>query len=321
MLEVRELTKTFSVLRWRHGLPARSSVKALDGVSLELGPGECLGLVGESGSGKSTLALCVPRLLEPTSGDVLLRKQSILAMSGAKLREARRRVQVVFQSSGGALDPRKRIVDAIRSALRACGKKVTDSLVASWLERVGLDESLGRRYPHELSGGQRQRVIIARALAVEPDVLLLDEPVSALDASIRHQILDLLDGLRRASGVAMVFIGHDLSVVERVSDRVAVLYLGKIVEQGKTEDVFGDPVHPYTRALLAAVPPKRPTSDYLSSFVLEGEPPSPENPPEGCAFHPRCERATERCRRVTPTMESEGGRSFACHRPWLSSRH
>ncbi len=320
ILVVEDLRKRFEIVR-RQGFRLKTfSLAAVDGVSFELRAGESLGLVGESGSGKSTLALCLPRLIEPDSGRVWLDGEDLTALSGPYLRQARRRMQLVFQDSAGALNPRLRVGDALSQAVTlADGPVDARYSVAGLLESVGLAPSMARRYPHELSGGQRQRVTIARALAARPEILILDEPVSALDVSLRGQILELLRRLRSELGLSLIFIGHDLGVIEQVVDRVAVLYLGRVVETGKVADTFARPFHPYTEALLAAVPPLRPDPEFLRAQTLTGEVPSPENPPSGCHFHPRCSRSTELCRSRGPCLVELDGRKHACHHPLSST--
>ena len=317
ILAVEDLRKRFQVVR-RQGLRLRSvSVAAVDGVSFQLAPGESLGLVGESGSGKSTLALCLPRLIEADFGRIWLDGQDLMSLSGHQLRKARRRMQLVFQDAAGALNPRRLIGDVLSqaAALADDGGTGLGYSTGELLESVGLAPSMAQRYPHELSGGQRQRVTIARALAARPEILILDEPVSALDVSLRGQILELLSDLQSKLGLSLIFIGHDLGLVEQVVDRVAVFYLGRVVEIGDVAETFARPHHPYTEALLAAVPSLRPDPGFLRAPSLSGEVPSPENPPTGCRFHPRCSRSTELCADREPALLHLGGREHACHHP------
>jgi oligopeptide/dipeptide ABC transporter ATP-binding protein len=317
LLEVRDLRKHFPV---RRGLLQRVTgyVKALDGVSLELSPGECFALVGESGSGKTTFGRCVLRLEEPTAGVVRFRGEDLLALAPAELRERRRHFQVVFQDPYGSLNPRMRIHSILSEPLEV-HHTVPESQRAERIEElltlVGLTKDAGSRFPHEFSGGQRQRIGIARALAPEPSLLIADEPVSALDVSVRAQIINLLVDLQNRFGLTMVFIAHDLAVVEQTADRVGVMYLGRIVEMGATEEIFASPSHPYTVSLLSAVPVADPTRR-RDRILLAGEPPSPLDPPPGCPFHPRCPIAQDRCRHEEPRLTAlPEGRQVACHYP------
>lgn len=277
----------------------QQDVKAVDGVSFELYPGETLGLVGESGCGKSSVGESVLRLTEPTDGNVYFRKQDnsgqdvidITELSASELRDLRKDVQIIFQNPQSSLNPRLTVNDIISEALELHGlaEGRRDEHIKELLERVGLSASHANRYPHEFSGGQLQRIGIARALAVEPDFIVCDEPVSALDVSVQAQILNLLEDLQEEFGIAYLFIAHDLSVVEHISDRIAIMYLGEIVEMGTPEEIFSDPIHPYAEALLSAVP--EPDPDWETDrIVLEGTVPSPLNPPSGCKFHTRCPR-------------------------------
>jgi oligopeptide/dipeptide ABC transporter ATP-binding protein len=320
LLEVRDLRTHFPVRRGWFGRVA-GHVRAVDGVSFDLRPSETLGLVGESGCGKTTLGRSLLRLVEPTSGSVRLRGQEVTTLPRAALRAARRRMQIVFQDPYSSLNPRLTVGSMIGEALvihRLARGPAIRERVAQLLEQVGLSPDHARRYPHEFSGGQRQRIGIARALAVQPELLVLDEPVSALDVSIQAQIVNLLTDLQKKMGLAYLFVAHDLSVVEHVSDRVAVMYLGKIVELADAATLYRDPRHPYTRSLLAAVPVADP-SFRRARTLLKGDPPSPARPPAGCRFHPRCPLAIEddhlpRCRAEEPALrEVTPGHWVACH--------
>ena len=315
LLEARRLSKSFA---WHvpFGRPRR--LIAVDRVDLEVDRGECLALVGESGSGKTTLGRCLIRLLEPDSGTVRFADEDLLALTGAELRRRRRQFQMVFQDSGSAFDPRLTVADVLAEPLRIhriVAARDRQSHLAALAAKVGLGESTLGRYPHQLSGGQRQRLGLARALAVEPRLLILDEPVAALDVSVRAQILRRLAALRDELGLAMIFISHDLAVVQQIAERVAVLYLGRLVEVGRRSDVFRRPQHPYTVSLLAAVPVPDPARR-TAHAALAGEVPSPLDPPAGCPFHPRCPIARERCRVEEPALrELDSGRLAACHYP------
>ena len=284
------------------------TVKAVDGVSLALAKGEILGLVGESGCGKSTLGRSVLRLIPPTEGTVMLAGRNLTQLSGDELREARAGFQMIFQDPYASLNPRMTVFDALAEAMlahRTIPASELSARVSALLERVGLSPRCLKKYPHEFSGGQRQRIAIARALAVEPKLIIADEPVSALDVSIQSQIINLLFKLSREMGLTMIFISHDLSVVKHISDRIAVMYLGKIVELGPAADVFGRPLHPYTQALVSAVPLPDPRRErQRRRILLPGDPPSPMNPPSGCPFHPRCPHAIEKCSQVVPAFET-----------------
>ena len=315
LLEVRGLTKTFKERRgWP--IPKTVAVRALDGVSFDVAHSEALGIVGESGCGKSTVARACLRLIAPDAGSVRFDGIDVRAASPSAMRTLRRRLQIVFQDPASALDPRQRIADAIGESIRvhgiARGNDVTTA-VLRLLDEVGLPSSAARRYPHEFSGGQRQRIGIARALALGPDLIFADEPVSALDVSVQAQILVLLDELRRRRRLAFVFISHDLGVVRHFCQRVLVMYLGRIVEEGPVPAIFEEPLHPYTRLLKASSPV--PDPDVAVAMNLqEGEPPSPVNPPPGCHFHPRCPFVMEHCRTVTPVLKTVApARRVACH--------
>ena len=314
ILRVEGLVKHFPTDR---GLvSSRAVVHAVDGIDLEIRPGEVLAVVGDSGSGKSTLARCVLRLIDPTAGRIVFDGRDVTALKGRRLAAFRHQVQPVFQDPYSSIDPRWRVGRSVAEALNAFAigtKPERRERVLDLLDRVGLDPSFARRHPHELSGGQRQRVGIAAALAPRPRLIVADEPVSALDVSVQAQVLNLLADLQRDLGLAILFVAHDLAVVEHISHRIAVMYLGKIVETGPTERVFRDPRHPYTKALLDAIPhpdPERP----LVGSVLEGEIPSPISPPSGCRFRTRCPVAIERCAVDEPEMTLFGtGHTAACH--------
>jgi oligopeptide transport system ATP-binding protein len=304
----------------RGGLTGRGQqLQAVDGVSLSVQEGETLGLVGESGCGKSTLARCIVRLHEPTAGTIRFDGQDITRLSARRLRALRRDLVMVFQDPQASLNPRKRVDEIVGMPLRIHGMASGAALrtrVGELLELVGLSPSHAQRYPHEFSGGQRQRIGLARALATNPRLVVCDEPVSALDVSIQAQILNLLRDLQRELRLTLVFIAHDLGVVRHVSDRVAVMYLGRIVEIAPVDELYAHPVHPYSEALLSAVPV--PDPDVLDSgIVLEGDVPSPIDPPAGCRFHPRCRYATDVCRVEDPPLTADDGKPHpaACHHP------
>jgi peptide/nickel transport system ATP-binding protein len=307
LLEVSGLRKEYPV---RRGflLRRRGILRALAGVDLTVGRGECVALVGESGSGKTTLGRCVLRLVEPTAGRIVFAGEDLLALPGRELRLRRRRFQMVFQDPYGSLDPRQRIGSAVAEPLEIhadLDRAGREARVAELLAGVGLPREMAGRYPHQLSGGQRQRVGIARALAPEPELLVADEPVSSLDVSVRGQILELLAGLRERLGLAMLLIAHDMAAVERLADRVAVMYLGRIVELAPREALFRRPLHPYTVSLLSAVPVADP-GRARRRVALPGEPPSPLAPPPGCPFHPRCASARPRCAVERPPLAAAG---------------
>jgi oligopeptide/dipeptide ABC transporter ATP-binding protein len=294
-------------------------VHAVDDVSFRMREGETLGVVGESGSGKTTLARSVIRLLDPTEGTIRFRDRDITKAGRKELQPVRREMQMVFQDPQASLNPRKRVGQIIGAPLRLQGMKGerVDQRVRELLERVGLSPEHVNRFPHEFSGGQRQRIGIARALAVDPKLIMLDEPVSALDVSIQAQVINLLDDLQDDFGLSYVFVAHDLSVVRHVSDRIAVMYLGKIVELSPAEELYVKPIHPYTSALLAAIPIPDPRENRARKrTVVGGEPPSPIDPPSGCRFHTRCPYATEICSEIEPQLtEYPGGHLAACHHP------
>lgn len=310
VLEVRHLTKTYE--------SGRTKVYALSDVSFRAKEGETIGIVGESGCGKTTLGRSIVRGIDATSGEVILHKDGkefdFLKASKSEMKQLRPDIQMIFQDPYGSLDPRMTVYDIISEPLRYYGRlsqKEINARVDSIAEKVGLDKSYLRRYPHAFSGGQRQRIGIARSLILNPRVVVCDEAVSALDVSIQAQIINLLEELQSELGLTYLFISHALAVVRHISDRVMVMYLGKVVEFGDTEALFRAPMHPYTKALLSAAP--IPDPDYrVERIILEGEVPSPAHPPKGCHFHPRCRYATERCREEYPPLEEKDGRYIAC---------
>jgi len=318
LLSVQGLVKEFhtkagGVLRRRKRI-----VQAVTDVSFDVGRGETLGLVGESGSGKTTVGRCVLRLIEPTSGVVTFEGRDLASLEFSELRELRRRMQIVFQDPYASLDPKMTVGASIAEPLVVQNVPGNhDEKVVSLLELVGLSADHARRFPHEFSGGQRQRIGVARALALDPALIVLDEPVSALDVSIQAGVVNLFSDLQERLGMSYIFIAHDLSVVRHIADRVAVMYLGKIMEIGPAEQVYQHPTHPYTKALLSAVPLPNPRIErQRSRIMLEGDVPSPVNPPSGCRFRTRCWKASEICATVEPRLEARpGGQSSACHHP------
>jgi peptide/nickel transport system ATP-binding protein len=307
LLSLRGLTRHFG--------KAPELVRAVEGVSFEMARGEVLGLVGESGSGKSTIGRLALRLIEPTSGRIEFNGEDITATPGRRLKPFRRQAQMVFQDPYASLNPRLPVRDIVGEALDAHGLArgaAREQRIGELLQVVGLQGAHMSRYPHEFSGGQRQRIGIARALAVEPDLIVADEPVSALDVSVQAQVLNLMQDLRRRFALSMLFISHDLDVVELMCDRIAVLYLGRIMEIGPTAAIVRRSKHPYTRALIAASPKADPEAP-VRRKVLRGDIPSPLAPPSGCVFRTRCASATERCAREVPALRGEGAQQFACH--------
>jgi oligopeptide transport system ATP-binding protein len=318
LLEVRNLVKHFPVGGGLFGGP-RGLVRAVDGVSFAIRRGETLGLVGESGCGKTTTGRCILQLERPTGGSVLFEGRDLTALAETELRAVRRKIQVIFQDPYSSLNPRMTVGQIIAEPLSVHGivpdPAARARRVRDLLARVGLLPQHASRYPHELSGGQRQRVGIARALAMEPSLIVCDEPVSALDVSIQAQIINLLEDLQAEYHLTYLFIAHDLAVVRHISDRVAVMYLGRIVELADRKALYDDPLHPYTKALLAAVPIPDPELEARRErVVLKGEVPSPLKPPSGCVFHPRCPVAVDRCRAEVPDLrEVKPGHWAACH--------
>jgi len=319
LLDVQDLVMEFPIKGG--GLLRRvvGKVQAVSGVSMYLDEGETLGVVGESGCGKSTTGRAILQLHKPTAGSVKLRGQELTTMSGEKLRAVRRNLQIVFQDPYASLNPKMPVNDIVGEALKIHGLWEKDGLdrVAELLKLVGLSPEHGNRYPHEFSGGQRQRIGIARALALEPEVLILDEPVSALDVSVQAGVVNLLEDLQDTLGLAYFFIAHDLSIVRHISDRIAVMYLGKVVETGTRDAVYGDPKHPYTVALLSAAPEADPNLERTRQrIMLTGDVPSPLDPPSGCRFRTRCWKAQDLCAEVEPPPTDHGdGHLVACHFP------
>jgi peptide/nickel transport system ATP-binding protein len=319
LLETISVSKDFTV-GTRFSARGKQIVHAVDGVSLAIMPGETLGLVGESGCGKSTLGRCMVRLYNISSGTLKFKNQDITKFSMREMRPLRKELQVVFQDPYASLNPRRRVRDLIAEPLRVHTKlneKQIGEHVAELLNLVGLQPDHALRFPHEFSGGQRQRIGIARAIALEPKLIVLDEPVSALDVSVQAQIVNLLADLQERLNLTYVFIAHDLSVVRQVSTRIAVMYLGSIVELGNADDIFTNPAHPYTQALISAVPvPDVTKQGSRKRIILSGDVPSPINPPSGCRFHPRCPIAQDRCKIERPALiQTHAKRSVACHFP------
>ncbi len=314
LLSAKNVRKFFPVDKWF--FEKREFIKAVDNVSFDLYRGETLGLVGESACGKTTLARTVLRLIEPTEGSMTFNQEEMMQLNKRELRTMRKKMQIVFQDPYSSLHPRMRVGNIIEEPLKISGimkdKKQRRQRVKELISLVGLSETHIDRYPHEFSGGQRQRIVIARALATNPELIICDEPVSALDVSVRAQILNLLEDLQEQLGLTYLFISHDLSVVEHICDRVLIMYLGQMVELGSAESIFSNPLHPYTQALLSAVP-RVGVFENKDRILLEGDVPSPANPPAGCRFHTRCRYAKEICKTL-PEFKDMGGAHFvACH--------
>lgn len=316
ILKVENIKKHFPITDPLPFKKSTQSVKAVDGVSFDVFPGETLGIVGESGCGKSTMARLVNQLIRPTDGKVLFKGQDLANLAEKDLRDSRRSIQMVFQNPYASLDPRKTIRQLLAEPLeihRVGNRKSRNERVIELLEVVGLSSYHADRYPHEFSGGQRQRINIARALALNPDVIICDEPVSALDVSVQAQVINLLKDLQKQFGLTYIFISHDLNVVRYMCDRIAVMYLGKIVEIGTYKEIYENPLHPYTKALLSAVPTESPY-EKKERIILKGDVPSPVNPPPGCNFHKRCPFAMEICKTAVPELEQQDAQQqVACH--------
>ncbi len=316
LLEVEDLKKHFPI---RGGFIRRNvnHVRAVDGVSFDIPQGQTLGLVGESGCGKTTVGRTLLRLTDPTAGSIRFRGQEIATLSRRRMRELRPKMQIVFQDPMSSLNPRMTIKQILTEPLRlnGVGRDAAHKRIVELLETVGMTAEQANRFPHEFSGGQRQRIGVARALALNPDFIVLDEPTSALDVSVQAQVLNLLSRLQKELDLTYLFISHDLSVIRHLCDEVAVMYLGRIVEKGPVEKVFTSPQHPYTQALLSAVPIPDPETR-AKRIILTGDVPSPVNPPKACRFHPRCPRAQAICREIDPPLEAkEAGHLAACHFP------
>lgn len=318
LLEVEDLRTHFPI---RDGLLRKTVgwIKAVDGVSLKVEPNETLGIVGESGCGKSTLGRSILRLTEPTSGQVRVKGEDVLAASNSRMRELRREMQMVFQDPYASLNPRMPVHDIVSEPLQIHGSSKAEARerAGEYLDAVGLLPEHGNRYPHEFSGGQRQRIGIARALTLEPDLIILDEPVSALDVSIQAQVINLLEDLQARFDLTYLFIAHDLSVVRHISDRVVVMYLGRVAELADRDALYEQPAHPYTQALLSAIPVPDPKVEASRErIVLQGDLPSPADPPSGCYFRTRCPKAESKCAKEVPEFqEIDDGHWVACHFP------
>ena len=315
LVQINQLSKQFVTAKTFTGKPLKR-VQAVDGVDLTIHKGETLGIVGESGCGKSTLGRSILRLIEPTSGEIFYHGENILGYNKEEMRNMRKKMQLIFQDPYASLNPRMTVLELIRAPLDAFGigtMAERTEQVGEIMKLVGMQESQMNRYPHEFSGGQRQRIVIARALVLNPEFVVCDEPVSALDVSVRSQVLNLIKELQAHKDLTYMFISHDLSVVKYVSDRIAVMYLGRVVEIAEKEEFYAHPLHPYTQALLSAIP--IPDVDVSTKrIILEGDVPSPLKPPSGCHFHTRCRYATEQCRQCRPPLREEApGHYVACH--------
>ncbi len=316
LVEVSELVKSYPITGGFFG-GVKGTVKAVSDVSFTINRGETLGLVGESGCGKSTLGRCLLRLTDVTSGRMTYDGQDYTRLSGEALRRMRRKIQMIFQDPYASLNPRMRVEDALEEPLlihKLGGNRASRSQrISKLLDLVGLRQEAKHRYPHEFSGGQRQRICIARALAVEPEFIVCDEPVSALDVSIQAQVINLLQDLQKELNLTYLFIAHDLKVVQHISDRIAVMYLGRVVEEGESIELYKNPRHPYTKALLSAIP-MTDIKDRKERVILKGDVPSPMNPPSGCAFHPRCASARHSCKEAVPTLIKVRDHAAEAHR-------
>jgi oligopeptide/dipeptide ABC transporter ATP-binding protein len=316
LVEVKQLKKYYSINSPSGNLFRKNQVRAVDGVDLEIFEGETLGLVGESGCGKTTLGRCIIKLIESTSGEIIFDSCDIINLPKRKMRFLRKNMQIIFQDPFSSLDPRMKVGEIVGQPLNVFnnkGKQAKKEIVSQLLEAVGLDAGIVSRFPHEFSGGQRQRIAIARSIVLQPKFIIADEPVSALDVSIRAQILNLMTDLKNRFQLTYLYISHDLSTLKFISDRVAVMYLGRIVEIGLVNSIFKNPAHPYTKALFEAVPVANPVLRKTRER-LKGEPPSPISPPTGCRFHPRCSQAMEICSKVEPDQVQIGHRhKVLCH--------